>query len=214
MGTVDQGLLAALEAKHVFVRLFGLAQKVVVIDEVHAYDTYMSTLLGRLLEWLGALGTSVVLLSATLPRKRRALLARAYAEGAQWPEPVLEHEGAYPCLTWASGEGLGAVALPTSPWATKNLAIRWAASADDDDALADALERALADRGCAAVICNTVARAQRVYGALRARFPGVGDDDGAPQVDLLHARFLVEERERRERRVQRRFGKPGGAAER
>src|SRR5690606_14256415 len=55
VGTIDQILFAALQTKHVFVRLFGLAHKTIIIDEVHAYDAYMSTLLGRLLEWLGAL---------------------------------------------------------------------------------------------------------------------------------------------------------------
>jgi CRISPR-associated endonuclease/helicase Cas3 len=57
VGTVDQALLAVLQTKHMFVRLFGLAGKVVILDEVHAYDTYMTTLLERLLEWLAALGT-------------------------------------------------------------------------------------------------------------------------------------------------------------
>ena len=45
VGTIDQALLACLQTRHVFVRLFGLSGKAVVIDEVHAYDTYMTTLL-------------------------------------------------------------------------------------------------------------------------------------------------------------------------
>ena len=52
VGTIDQSLLAVLQTRHVFVRLFGLAHKTIIIDEVHAYDAYMSTLLERLLEWL------------------------------------------------------------------------------------------------------------------------------------------------------------------
>ena len=69
VGTIDQVLLAGMRAKHVFVRLFGLAGKVVIIDEAHAYDTYMSKVLDRTIEWLGALGASVVVLSATLCRR-------------------------------------------------------------------------------------------------------------------------------------------------
>ncbi len=74
VGTIDQALMAALQTRHVFVRLFGLSSKTIIIDEAHAYDTYMTTLLERLLEWLAALGSSVVILSATLPRQRRAQL--------------------------------------------------------------------------------------------------------------------------------------------
>ena len=39
VGTVDQAMLAALRVKHHFVRAFALAESVVVLDEVHAYDT-------------------------------------------------------------------------------------------------------------------------------------------------------------------------------
>jgi CRISPR-associated endonuclease/helicase Cas3 len=39
------------------------------IDQAHAYDTYMSKVLDRTIEWLGALGASVVVLSATLCRR-------------------------------------------------------------------------------------------------------------------------------------------------
>ena len=57
VGTIDQALLAILKTRHVFVRLFGLANKTIIIDEVHAYDAYMSVLLEQLLEWLAALGS-------------------------------------------------------------------------------------------------------------------------------------------------------------
>src|SRR5690606_38955586 len=65
VGTVDQGLLGVLQTRHGFVRLFGLAGKTVILDEVHAYDTYTSELLDRLVAWLSVLGTTVVVLSAT-----------------------------------------------------------------------------------------------------------------------------------------------------
>ncbi len=81
IGTVDQALLAVLQTRHYFVRLSGLAGKVVIVDEVHAYDTYMATVLDRLLGWLASLDCSVILLSATLPARRRADLISAYTEG-------------------------------------------------------------------------------------------------------------------------------------
>ena len=71
VGTVDQTLMSILQTRHFFVRLFGLSHKVVIFDEVHAYDTFMNTLFDRLLVWLSAIGTSVIILSATLPAETR-----------------------------------------------------------------------------------------------------------------------------------------------
>ncbi len=79
IGTIDQSLLSVLQTKHWFVRLFGLAGKVVIFDEVHAYDAYMSTILERLLHWLAEVGCTVILLSATLPDAKRKGLAQAYS---------------------------------------------------------------------------------------------------------------------------------------
>ncbi len=81
VGTIDQLLFAALQARHLALRHLGLAGKVVVIDEVHAYDAYMSVYLDRVLEWLGAYGVSVVMLSATLPAAARERLMEAYRKG-------------------------------------------------------------------------------------------------------------------------------------
>ncbi|MCA9946082.1 MAG: CRISPR-associated endonuclease Cas3'', partial [Anaerolineales bacterium] len=65
VGTVDQAELAALNVRHNALRLVGLAGKTIILDEVHAYDTYMTTIIKRMLNWLSALGSSVILLSAT-----------------------------------------------------------------------------------------------------------------------------------------------------
>ena len=78
VGTIDQALLGVLQARHFFVRLWGLSDKVVILDEIHAYDAYMSELLERLVAWLGALDVTVVLMSATLPAARREALLEAF----------------------------------------------------------------------------------------------------------------------------------------
>lgn len=215
VGTVDQALLTVLQVRHGFVRLYGLSGKTVVIDEVHAYDTYMTTLLERLLAWLGALGTPVVLLSATLPRARAEQLLRAYADGAGWELPALPASTRYPRLAWTTAGGSGTQGITASPLATRRLRVAWINGAlpGGDGApfpLGERLAAALAGGGCAAVICNTVRRAQQVYRALTPLFPGLADD-GAPELDLLHARYLFKDRERRERRVLGRFGKEAGS---
>lgn len=214
VGTVDQVLLAALQTKHVFVRLFGLAHKTVIVDEVHAYDAYMSTLLERLLEWLAALGTSVVLLSATLPNARRAGLVAAFARGRGSKNSLPPPPTDYPRVTWTSDAGSGAATVGTSPRSAKVLTLvhldgNIPTELPAPFPLAGDLRSALDEGGCVAVICNTVRRAQAMYLALKAYFPGDADD-GWPVLGLLHARYLFEERDRREKRALIRFGKPGG----
>src|SRR5207248_2046033 len=75
--------------------------------------------------------------------------------------------------------------------------------------LGQRMKETLRDGGCAAVICNTVNRAQQVYRALKQHFPDDADD-GWPELELLHARYLFEDRDAREKRALLRFGKPGG----
>ncbi len=224
VGTVDQSLLAVLGTRHVFVRLFGLAGKTVIVDEAHAYDTYMSELLERLLCWLGALGCSVVLLSATLPSGRREKLLHAYRQGAVITSSVESNDsldpdsGAspaapYPRVTWAplSEAPVRARHVETSERSRKVIHVeaidgRLPLAKGEPFVLGERLQQALIDGGCVAVICNTVRRARQVYRALKHYFPDTATD-GQPELDLLHARYPFAERDRREKRALIRFGK-------
>jgi CRISPR-associated endonuclease/helicase Cas3 len=210
VGTVDQALLAALQTRHVFVRLFGLAHKVIIVDEVHAYDAYMSKLLERLLEWLAALGSPVVLLSATLPDARRKELLKAYLKGLNrslMPDEDDQLKANYPRVTFANAKVCGAQSIEVSPRSSYALHLEWISGALPEGAggdfpLGEKLHKALVHGGCAAVICNTVTRAQQVYRALKSYF---ADDE----LNLFHARFLFKDRDAREKRVLLNFGKPG-----
>jgi CRISPR-associated endonuclease/helicase Cas3 len=197
-GTIDQALLAVLRTKHAFVRQLGLAGKTVVLDEVHAYDTYTSTLLDRLLGWLGALGASVVLLSATLPADRRNALLRAYARrDLPLPDAVR-----YPRLTSVDASGLRVMPIETGR-PSKSLRVAWIA---DDTAALVADVVALARGGAnVAVLRNTVRRAQDTYRQIQSSLSGAA----TPETLLLHARFAMEDRGTLERRLMHRLGKDG-----
>jgi len=195
VGTVDQTLLSVLQARHFFVRLFGLSRKTVIFDEIHAYDTYMSALFQRLLEWLRSMGTSVILLSATLPAQTRRELIEAYAG-----HPVDLAESLYPAATWVTEDAAGCTPLP--PPDDYPVSLGWIDR--DPQAVTAALRQLLAGGGCAAVICNTVARAQEVYRALQTA--GLVPDD---TLILFHARFPFGRRDEIEKGVLSRFGKSG-----
>lgn len=192
VGTVDQALVAILHAKHHFVRLFGLANRVVVLDEVHAYDAYTGGLIEALVRWLKACGCTVVVMSATLPAERRAALVAAFdGATAGCPDP------GYPrvCLV-QSGRSPAAVRL--LPARHQRVQVR-CVSAEPADIAALAAESA--GQGAAVlVVANTVRRAQAVFQALADK-PGI-------EPSLFHARFPMEERLAIERDVVGRFG-PG-----
>jgi len=197
VGTVDQALMAILQTPHVFVRLLGLAGKTIIVDEVHAYDTYTSTLLERLLGWLAALDCSVVLLSATLPRARRQALVDAYGGATSAAAAA-----AYPRLTHTADGAAASVHFPASR--THTIGVEWVGGGAG---LAGSLGAELRDGGCAAVVCNTVHEAQETYRALR---DALGPD--GVEVSLFHARFPLGRRLELEDEVLRRFGPPGQAS--
>ncbi len=196
VGTVDQALMSVLQTRHFFVRLFGLGQKVLVFDEVHAYDTYMSTLLERLLAWLRTIGTSVILLSATLPENTRQRLAAAWLGKKQVELPSAN----YPRLTLVTGQQVRVAPLPQPAPGTLNLA--WIDA--EVTGLTDELAGRLKAGGCAAVICNRVTRAQEVYEAVKKA--GIVEPEN---LILFHARFPFDWREEIEKRVLDKFTKGG-----
>lgn len=193
VGTVDQALVAVLWVKHGFVRLFGLSDKIVVIDEVHAYDVYTSALITRFVEWMKELGSSVILLSATLPSERRRALVSAF--GGDLPEPGV----AYPRITWVDHAGrsgaIGFGARSQTPISVKRMG-------SDRGDIARKLVDKVSRRGCAAWICNTVAKSQEVYKLLKPLCK-----DAGIELDLFHARYPFDERKAIEDRVQDKFGK-------
>jgi len=199
VGTIDQVELAALNVKHAALRMIGLAGKVVIVDEVHAYDTYMTTIIERLLEWLSALGTSVILLSATLPHSRRANLARAY--GVELEESS-DMQHAYPSLWVASKAGSHHVS-PPSQQPDRRIALSQLHYGDDDtEDKAKWLLETIVTGGCVCYIANTVSRAQRVFEAVDRLAPA--DVDRM----LLHAQFPLTDRQKLETTIAQKYG-PG-----
>ncbi|OGG98789.1 MAG: CRISPR-associated helicase Cas3' [Candidatus Lambdaproteobacteria bacterium RIFOXYD1_FULL_56_27] len=201
VGTLDQALLAVLLAKHQSLRLFGLWGKVLVVDEVHAYDDYMQACLKQLLEMHAYLGGSAILLSATLPQGMRAGLVAAFAQGAGGPAPAL---GAleFPLATKWNPGGLEEVPLPTSEARRREVIL-----VSELDQVVELVLGARSEGACVCWIRNLVEDAQEAY---RQLLPQVGEDD----LLLFHARFAQVDRQRIETQVLESFGKTGTAEQR
>lgn len=195
VGTVDQALMANLKTRHFFVRLFGLAGKVLIFDEVHAYDTYMLTLFENLLTWLSRLGTRVIILSATLPAATRERLFQSYAGDPGLSLP----KASYPRITWIGANNtLQSAMFPSALSPTYHLAWRNTDIPDRASELAELLRNG----GKVLWMCNTVSKAQSVYEELKDRLAPEG-----LEVSLFHARFPLGQRYEIEKRTLKTFGK-------
>lgn len=204
VGTVDQILLAALRQKHLMLRHLGFANKVVVIDEVHAYDAYMSVYLRRALWWLGAYGVPVVLLSATLPIAKRNALLSAYLVGRGYKcRKALQTEGfetneAYPLLTYHDGETIKQFSDFEKERGVDYEIIRKAK--DESEDIVGMIEGFTKRCGIVGVIVNTVKKAQ-------AFAKQCVDAYGEENVELLHSSFIAIDRYEKEQKLIEMIGK-------
>lgn len=208
VGTVDQAILPILPVRHNFVRLWGLANRVVVFDEIHAYDAYTGTLLVHLLRWLLSLGSSVVLLSATLPPSIRRELAKVV--NATLPDQETE----YPRLSVFLPGVVDQIHFEADP--ARRMTLRLQGIPCDLPSMQSALNEHLANGGMGLALVNTVQRAQELYRLFPDGEPMESDGqrvgkrlaDGT-EVFLFHARFPADRRQKREDQVLATFGVGG-----
>ncbi len=213
VGTIDQALMAALKVRFVQLRLLGLSNKTLILDEVHACETFMMTILQRLLQWCRALEIPVILLSATLSHKQKLDLIGAWNNNSSEPAAMkdVHLSDEYPLLTCISaGQAAQCFTLPTgAPRVPKSISIvphygTYGCTAEPGQihpAAKIALDVADTD-GCVCVLVNSVNDAQSIYRQL----VNSGTD---AKVCLFHARFPAWRRTELENQVTELFGKQG-----
>lgn len=191
VGTIDQALMAVMNVKHGFVRTFGLVGKVVILDEVHSYDSYTGTILDELVQALRQLHCTVIILSATLTEHRRSILLDTASTNKSYP------------LISATQRTGGLIEQAVQNIDDVSVAVRQCQ--DENEAIEEALIRA--EQGQQVLwVENTVAEAQHIYLLLAAR-------DCSPKIQcgLLHSRFLKTDRELNENYWTVLYGKDGSA---
>lgn len=192
VGTVDQAMLSVLRTRFGALRLAGLAGHTLIIDEVHAYDPYMTRILERLVEFHAKAGGSVVLLSATMPVSVRHGFVEAWSRGRGTAAPRLDSRD-FPLLTWCDGQQTCQRHVPS--FRRREVGVRRVTSTE---AVLDHVASAVRDGRCAVWIRNTVREALEAFDALSSK--GIA-------CDLFHARFAQGDRLDTEARVQATFGK-------
>jgi CRISPR-associated endonuclease/helicase Cas3 len=196
--TVDQVLLSVLPVQHSFVRAFGVARAVLIIDEVHAYDAYMNGLLTEVLRRHRAVGGSAVLLSATLPTSIRNTLLDAWA--GHGPE-----DAPYPVIWQTSAATATAHTLPREQQPAESIVgveLMKLADAFPDSGMIERIIAAADAGALVGIVMNTVQDAQRLTGVLREHSNSI--------VDLFHARFRLCDRQRIEEQVIADYGRDAG----
>ncbi len=197
VGTLDQALLGVLPARHQSLRLLGLSRKVLLVDEVHAYDSYMQTLLDALIETHARQGGSVILLSATLPQTMRTKLLEAFHRGIGAFTPNISST-AYPLATHSPTAGETEKHIDTREEVKRTVKIE---QLEAEKAVIEQIQQTVNKGHCVCWIRNTVK-------AARASYRSLSDCEWLERdhLHLFHSRFAMIDRQGIETETLKRFG--------
>ena len=211
VGTVDQAMMAALQVRHSHMRAACLARNLLVVDEVHASDPYMSVVLEALLNAHVGAGGYALLMSATLGSWARSRwLLRPRRESQLPVMPIKDAiDAPYPAVSTQSGNGVEIAPVGENSL-KKSVRIDARELMHDFSATASlALEAARAGAKVL-VVRNTVAYAVNTQQALEE---ATGSEDAGllftcNGVRTLHTgRFAVEDRKLLDAAVEARLGR-------
>ena len=185
VGTVDQAMLSALKVKHAHLRGSALSRSLLVVDEVHASDSYMTEVLWQLTKQHLAVGGYAMLMSATLGARARV----RWTDGTL-PDSETAMTTPYPSV-WTSEQhhplAVGEVAR------SKEVHMKTAATMAPHRAAELAVDAAR--RGARVlVIRNTVTKAIETWEAIQEAGEALLLMEVAGGPALHHSRFAVEDR--------------------
>ena len=195
VGTVDQVMTAARLVRFESVRMDGLASKVLIIDEIHAYDAYMLAVIKDLLKICGELGVPVIMLSATLPISTKSDLLGVLGDGN------IELHNGYPMISYVTKDGKIHEHVSHQYMPDKKISCELLPILNDNDKIARYAVDAVKDGGCECVIMNTVADAICVYDKIKKN----KKDDC--KIILYHSRMTINARDEKSREILAMCGK-------
>lgn len=195
VGTVDQVMTVARLARFESVRMDGLASKVLIIDEIHAYDAYMLAVIKDLLKICGELGVPVIMLSATLPISTKNDLLGVLCDGD------IELHNGYPMISYVTKDGNVHEHVSHQYMPDKKISCEVLPILNDNDKIARYAVDAVKDGGCECVIMNTVADAICVYDKIKK------SKKNDCKIILYHSRMTINARDETSRKILAMCGK-------
>ncbi|NLG69369.1 MAG: CRISPR-associated helicase Cas3', partial [Firmicutes bacterium] len=209
VGTIDQALLSAVQTAHAHLRSVCLDRSLLVVDEVHASDVYMSRLLERLLEHHLRVGGYAMLLSATLGARARYRYVSIAGNQPPLAEARVTEQAPCPAITLADGVPR---AVQVTSRGEKRVRFELMPVAFTPEAVVEGVAEALAGRARIVVVMNTVDRANALLRAFERcdRVDPAWLFTCAGVVCPHHGRFAPEDRSLLDGRVSELLG-PGSA---
>ena len=195
VGTVDQVMTAARLVRFESVRMDGLASKVLIIDEIHAYDAYMLAVIKDLLKICGELDVPVIMLSATLPISTKNDLLGVLGDGD------IELHNGYPVISYVTKDGRVHEYVSRQYMPDKKISCELLPILNDNDKIALYAVDAVKDGGCECVIMNTVADAICVYDKIKK------NKKNDCKIILYHSRMTINARDKTSRKILAMCGK-------
>lgn len=199
VGTVDQVLLAGLPVRHAHHRLALLSRHLLVVDELHSYDRYMTEVLRRVSDFHSACGGTSAFLSATLSSTARHRLVgeadpNSLGEAKVVPYPAVFIRSATH-WTQHSADSAG-----------PEVEVRWGLASLE--AGLDEAVRLARDGARVCILRNTVKEARATFDHLLTEAPMLlwgprAGPGGAP----MHSRYAPADRDALDRALMTSFGK-------
>ena len=205
VGTVDQALLGGLKVKWAHFRAASLARSLLVVDEVHASDAYMTEILCTLLQGHLVLGGHALLMSATLGAVARTKLATRGRTCL--PPPADAQAVPYPVLTLADERGTLQTRQIIGGQSTRRVSMNLEPILEEPTDIAARAIEATRQGAKVLVVRNTVTSAQDVFRALLDQGVGAIALSVAGNPALHHSRFAAEDRALLDDAVERVLGK-------
>ncbi len=210
VGTIDQALLGVLKVRHAHMRHALLARSLLVVDEVHASDPYMTVLLEKLLQAHLKAGGQAMLLSATLGSSARTrYLGIGHAKKQAPPSLADACAASYPAVSFRNASGLHLQPVAGNP---HHKTVYWETldAMDDPVRIATLAAQAAAQGARVLVVRNTVPAAVATLKALEQLTQAQGGDclfkvNGVSTVH--HSRYSRQDRPLLDKAVETQLGK-------